>query len=103
MSDRPRHRDLERFLEPEHRAILRALPIGIAAALAVLTIVGMIILRPTGEQRPDLSVIGVNPDVYEAVVDEVTFGPCSGTTEADGIRFPRQPSLFQSGSPDDAS
>lgn len=85
MSDRPRHRDLERFLEPEHRAILRALPLGAAAALALLTIVGMIVLRPTGEQRPDLSLIGINPDVFEAVVDDVTFGPCSGTTEADGI------------------
>jgi len=43
------------------------------------------VLRPTGETRPDLSVVGINPLVFDATVDRVVPQPCSGTTEEDGI------------------
>ncbi len=74
-SDR-RHPDLERFLEPEHKAVLRVLPGAVAAFLAVCTVLGMVLLRPTGEERPDLSDFGVNPQVFDAVVEEVLTGRC---------------------------
>jgi uncharacterized membrane protein len=57
----------------------------VAATLALLTVIGMILLRPTGETRPDLAEIGINPDVYEAVVTDIRIAPCVGTTEADDI------------------
>lgn len=79
------HQDLSRLLEPDHRAILRVLPAVVAGLLALLTLLGLVLLWPTGEQRPDLTEIGINSDVYEAVVDGVVAGPCLGTVEADAI------------------
>jgi uncharacterized membrane protein len=84
MGDRT-HPDLERFLEPERVAILRAVPGVVAGCLALATIVGMILLRPTGEDRPDLAAIGINPLVFDATVEAVETMPCPGTGEADGI------------------
>ena len=72
-----RHPDLERFLEPERKAVLRALPAVISVVFALLTVLGMVLLRPTGEERPDLSEIGVNPQVHDAVVDSAETGRCS--------------------------
>jgi len=80
-----RQRDLSRLLEPEQAALIRAVPLIISAVLAVATVLGMVLLRPTGEERPDLSAIGVNPAVYGAVVETVEVAPCTGTTEEDGI------------------
>lgn len=81
MSDRP-NRDLERFLEPERVAIARAVPAVIAAALALLTVMGMVLLRPTGADRPDLATIGINPRVFDATVDSVEARSCTG---AEGV------------------
>lgn len=69
-------RDLERFLEPESRTILRMLPFGLVGLAAVLTLAGAVLLRPTGEVRPDLSEIGISASVYEAVVDDVQPTEC---------------------------
>jgi uncharacterized membrane protein len=74
----PRSADLDRFLEPERTAIIRMLPVALAVVLAVLSILGVVLLRPTGEVRLDLSVIGINPQVFEAVAESVTIGPCEG-------------------------
>jgi uncharacterized membrane protein len=81
----PRSSDLDRFLEPERTAVLRMLPVAIAGALAFLSLIGVILLRPTGEVRPDLSLIGVNAEVYEAVAESVTVGPCEGVAPEQGI------------------
>jgi uncharacterized membrane protein len=73
------------LLEPERAALVRAVPIAITVFLALATLVGMVLLRPTGEERPDLSEIGVNPTVYGAVVQSAEIAPCTGTTEQDNI------------------
>jgi uncharacterized membrane protein len=56
--------------------VLRVLPAAIAAFLAVCTVLGMVLLRPTGEERPDLSEFGVNAQVLDAVVVESSTGRC---------------------------
>jgi uncharacterized membrane protein len=70
-------RDFERFLEPDHLSVLRMLPVAIAAALAVVTVLGMVLLRPTGSDRPDLEEIGISADVFGAAVVDVTESPCA--------------------------
>jgi uncharacterized membrane protein len=80
------HADLDRFLEPESRAVLRALPIIIVGFLAAATAIGAVLLRPTGEIRPDLSVIGVNATVYEAVAETVDVGPCAGVAPEQALQ-----------------
>jgi len=80
MDDLPpdrRHPDLERFLEPERAALLRTVPIIVVVVLAFLTVFGMVLLRPTGAERPDLSEIGVNAQVFDGVVDGVVLDRCS--------------------------
>jgi uncharacterized membrane protein len=81
----PRSADLDRFLEPERTAIIRMLPIGLVVILGVLTAIAVVLLRPTGEERPDLGVIGINPEVYEAVTEAVTVGLCEGVDPAQGL------------------
>ncbi|MCB2223908.1 MAG: YibE/F family protein [Actinobacteria bacterium] len=76
LPERP-SRDFERFLEPERKTLLRMVPAVVSAVLAVLTIAGIILLRPTSGERPSLSEIGVASQVFEAVVDAVDEGACS--------------------------
>ncbi|HSM02083.1 MAG TPA: YibE/F family protein [Acidimicrobiia bacterium] len=76
-----RNRELERFLEPERLTILRALPVVVAVTVAIATIVAMVVLRPTGAERPDLSEIGIPRFVYDAEVTAVESRPCAGTTD----------------------
>lgn len=85
LDDDPREDELRRFLEPERTAILRALPAFVAGGLAILTLLGLFLLRPTGEVRPDLSVIGINPRVYDATVIGTSEVPCTGTLPEDAI------------------
>ncbi len=73
--------DLRRFLEPERAGRLRVLPGIVAGGLAVAVLAGMFLLRPTGEVRPDLSLIGINARVYEAIVDGVTGAPCQANPD----------------------
>lgn len=80
------HTDLDRFLEPESRAVLRAVPIIIVCVLAVATAVGAILLRPTGETRPDLSVIGINATAYEAVAESVAVSACEGVAPEQALQ-----------------
>lgn len=77
--------DLRRFMEPDRTTALRLAPMYLAVFMAIVTVVGAVLLRPTGEARPDLSVIGISPDVYDATVESVTPVPCRGTSEGDGI------------------
>lgn len=76
-----RRRELERFLEPERVGILRALPTMIAAAIALLTVIGVVLLRPTGEERPDLSEVGIPRLVYDARVVSTQQQGCAGAAE----------------------
>jgi uncharacterized membrane protein len=80
-----RRRELERFLEPERLGIIRALPAAIAATIALITIIGIVLLRPTGGERPDLSEVGIPRLVYDAKVITTDQQPCAGTEDADNI------------------
>ncbi len=73
--------DLRRFLEPERVGITRALPAILACVLAVAVIIGGILLRPTGGDRPDLSELGITARTYGAVVVEVITGPCESNPD----------------------
>jgi len=53
----------------------------VAALIAVATVVGLVVLRPTGEGRPEATVLGAAPDVYEASIERVTEQPCEGAAE----------------------
>jgi uncharacterized membrane protein len=53
----------------------------VAALLAVMTIAGFVLLRPTGEDRPDASILGNAPEVYAARVERVTEQACPGAEE----------------------
>ena len=54
----------------------------IAAALAIATAIGVVLLRPTGEDRPDASVLGTQNEVYAARVERITDRECPGAEEA---------------------
>ena len=71
-----RDKDLERFLEPDSKTLLRMVPYFLVAGAAVLTLIGLLLLRPTGDVRPDLREIGITSDVYEAVVEDVVEVEC---------------------------
>jgi uncharacterized membrane protein len=79
--DAMRHRELERFLEPERVAVVRALPAIVAAVVAVATVIALVVLRPTGAERPDLTEIGIPRHVYDAEVTAVEARPCAGTSD----------------------
>jgi uncharacterized membrane protein len=50
--------------------------------VALATLVGFVVLRPTGESRPDTSVLGVQNQVYAARVERVVDRSCPGDAEA---------------------
>jgi uncharacterized membrane protein len=54
---------------------------GIAALLAVATLVAILILRPSGERRPSLRGLGFVSEVYDAEVVSVKDVPCQGQPE----------------------
>src|SRR5688572_16354239 len=70
-----------RHVPPGTKRLLVAATLVLAAA----TVAGMVLLRPTGERRPDLEGLGFVSEVYEAEVIGVEEGPCEGQPEADVI------------------
>jgi uncharacterized membrane protein len=54
---------------------------GVAIALAALTVVGLVLLRPTGRDRPNAEALGEAPEVYPARVETVTEQECPGAEE----------------------
>ncbi|HVM39347.1 MAG TPA: YibE/F family protein [Acidimicrobiia bacterium] len=54
-----------------------------AVALAVLTVVGIVVLRPTGDDRPDIRRLGFVSDLYGADVVAVEDAACPGTRPED--------------------
>lgn len=87
--------DLRRFLEPDHVGVLRALPFILVGVLAAATLVGVILLRPTGEARPDLAEIGITSEVYEAVVESKIQAACESNPDLQcvnlGLRLTQGP------------
>jgi uncharacterized membrane protein len=68
----------------------KRLLVAVAAILAVATVLGMIVLRPTGENRPDLTATGGGGEFYDArVVELEEFDECPGATGEDPIRCGR--------------
>jgi uncharacterized membrane protein len=55
----------------------------VAGGLAAATLVGMIVLRPTGEGRPDLSGLGFVSTVVDAEVAAARDVPCVGAEQED--------------------
>ncbi|MGH2660499.1 MAG: hypothetical protein ACRDHS_12785, partial [Actinomycetota bacterium] len=49
------------------------------------TIVGVILLRPTGRKRPDVSPLGVYEGVYEGTGQRVELVPCMGAQPTDEL------------------
>lgn len=54
----------------------------VAVGIAVATIAGLWLLRPTGEGRPDASALGSLAEVYPARVERVSDEVCPGEQEA---------------------
>ncbi len=56
-----------------------------AAAIGVLTLVGLVLLWPRGEADADLGQLGFPARLVDATVTSVREGPCQGTAPADGV------------------
>jgi uncharacterized membrane protein len=52
-----------------------------AAVLGLATLIGMILLRPSGEERPNLRGLGFVSEVYDAEVVTAEDVPCRGQAE----------------------
>jgi uncharacterized membrane protein len=76
--------------------------IGIVVALAVATIVGIVVLWPSGDIKRSDEQLGLVSDVYAAEVTAVTPKPCAGTSRADGVPCERIRFRLSAG-PDDGS
>ncbi len=65
------------------------LPEYLAAAIGVLILIGLVVLWPSGTAKEAASssfaVLGVPSEFHEAVVTEVTPGPCPGTPDIECI------------------
>ena len=69
-------------VDPRTARVLSA----VAGALAVLTVIGMVLLRPgDGSGRPDLGALGASTSFYDGEVVSIDSGPCEGTTEGQGV------------------
>src|SRR5919106_2758616 len=70
----------------QHRASSAPTLSAIAVAIALGTVVGAFLLRPTGERRPDISQFGAIMVVYDARVESAHVAPCAGADPASDIR-----------------
>lgn len=75
------HGDSDFVVEPTTRRNLWI----IAGVLFALTAIGVAVLRPTGDNRPDLRRLGVASDLYDANVIAEEEGPCTGTRPEDAV------------------
>jgi uncharacterized membrane protein len=64
-------------------ATTRRILIVLTSALALATVAGIVLLRPTGERRPSLQGLGFVSEVYGAEVIGVQEVPCEGQPGAD--------------------
>jgi uncharacterized membrane protein len=65
----------------EPGGVSRRAAAALSAVLAVATAAGILALRPTGEGRPDATILGSLREVYPARVERVTEHACAGETE----------------------
>ncbi|MDP8959684.1 MAG: YibE/F family protein [Actinomycetota bacterium] len=72
---------LERLVEDEHRS--GRVPAVLAVALALVTIGGMIVLRPSAPPDVDLGFLTVPSTLFDAQVEEVRSGSCEGAASVD--------------------
>ena len=56
-----------------------------AGAAAVLTVIGLLVLWPSGGDTDDVGDLGFTSEVYDARVQAVAEGPCEGTTPEEGV------------------
>ncbi len=56
---------------------------GVAVVLGVLTVIGMVVLRPGPDVTSDVGRVGVTGPQFDAEVTEVDFGACPGEAEAE--------------------
>jgi uncharacterized membrane protein len=56
-----------------------------ACGLALVTLVAMVVLRPTGENRPDRETLGVTNDFYDARVAAIEEVECPGAVQEGAI------------------
>ena len=73
-------------LPHERRASSAPTLTGIAVAVAIATIVGAFLLRPTGERRPDVSQFGTITVVFDARVESAHVGRCAGADPTSNVR-----------------
>ncbi|MDP8956022.1 MAG: YibE/F family protein, partial [Actinomycetota bacterium] len=71
---------------PEHRASSAPTLTAVAVVIAVATLLGAFLLRPTGERRPDVSQFGTITVVYDARVESAHIAPCTGADPASDVR-----------------
>jgi uncharacterized membrane protein len=64
---------------------IRRLLYVIAAGVAVLTVIGMFALRPTGEDRPDLTTVGLGGALFDATLLSLDEQPCPGGPEGPDV------------------
>lgn len=72
-------------LEEDYRPVMRHLPWLLAAGLAVLTVAGMFLLRPTTLPGVDMAFLGVGAEFHRAQVEAAEVGPCQGTAPEDEV------------------
>ncbi len=60
-------------------------PFALVGLFALATLLGLFLLRPTGDVRPDLSEIGFNPDAFASTVVAVDESQCSGLGPDAGV------------------
>lgn len=56
----------------------------VAGALAVLTVLGLVVLWPGGDVRRGVNDLGFTRDLYDAEVEAIASGPCTGSPVDDG-------------------
>jgi uncharacterized membrane protein len=76
------HGDPELDLPDQTRRVLTV----VAVALAVLTVLGMFVLRPTGEDRPDLSAVGGDATYVDARLISLEEFGCPGAVPDEELR-----------------
>lgn len=60
--------------------------LAVAAGLAaLLTVIGLVALWPSGDPSDEVDDLGFTPDLYDARLEALTEGPCEGTTPEEDV------------------